>query len=277
MNKRYGFLFVATFALSGSAHGYHYDVFRYLDESFSQLENDMSSWFANDFPRYRKKVQESVKSNVGELTKKIDTNLDDLAKKIEEQSDKLKKQSAELLTKLKDASTRSEHHVRHLHNEANAVFAALKKSGSWLDRMIGRLTKTEKTRHMFDLPGKFSATEKEEAGAYKLEISLPSFGRDDIKLAVQDDNHRVVVTAEKDDSSTVQANGGWRYQSESYFSSQTVNNRTKKIEYKDGKLQVTVDLPDNVDAKNFNSTIDQEKAVITFQLKVADQAQITQK
>ncbi|MBY0352905.1 Hsp20/alpha crystallin family protein [Candidatus Babeliales bacterium] len=266
MNKRYGLLLVATLVCSNNAYGYHYDVFKYLDESFNQLERDMSSWFSNDLPRYRQQVQETV-----------DSNLDDLAKKIEEQSDKIKKQSAELLDKLKDAGTRSQHHVRHLQNEANAVFASLKKSGSWLDRMIGRLTKTEKTRQMFNLPGKFSATEKEEDGTYKLEISLPGFGRDDIKLNVQETEHRVIVTAEKSDSNTAQKNGGWRYHSESYFSSQTVNNRTKKIEYKDGKLQVTVDLPDNVDTKNFNSTIDQEKAMITLQLKTADQAPVAQK
>ncbi|QQR48905.1 Hsp20 family protein [bacterium] len=277
MNKRYGLLLIATLFGSTNAYGYHYDVFAYLDESFNQLEKEMSTWFYDDMPRYRQQLRQSAQSNWEKVRQKTDENLDTLAKKIAAQSEKIKEQSAELLDKLKDAGTRSEHHLQHLQEEASAVCSSLTKSGSWLDRMIGRLTKAPEKQELFDLPGKFNATEKVDADNYILDINVPGFSRDNIKLNVQEGEHRVVVTAEKEDISTAnaQANGGWRYRSESYFSSQSVNNRTKKIEYKDGKLQVTVDLPDNVDVKNFNSTIDQEKATITFQLKEKQEQEVS--
>lgn len=269
MNKRYGLLLIATLFGSTNAYGYHYDVFAYLDESFNQLEKEMNTWFHDDMPRYRQQLRQSAQSNWEKVRQKTDENLDTLAKKIAEQSEKIKEQSTELLDKLKNASTRSNHHLQHLRDEAAAVCSSLTKSGSWMDRMLNRLTKAPEKQELFDLPGKFNAIEKADADNYILNINVPGFNRDNIKLNVLEGEHRVVVTAEKEDISTAnaQANGGWRYRSESYFSSQSVNNRTKKIEYKDGKLQVTVDLPDNVDVKNFNSTIDQEKAVITFRLK----------
>ena len=207
------------------------------------------------------------------LLQKIEKDLHDRATEIDRISDKIKKQSGELLAKLKENKPQNEHILQHLHNEIGTVFTHLKQSSDWLEHIVNHLAKEEERKHLLGFTCKFNVSEKKEADQYLLTINLPGFKKENMNFNVQSKDHQAIITAEKH----VPQNDGKFHYSESYFSSQTINGHTKKIEYKDGKLQVTVDLPDNVDVKNFNSTIDQEKAVITFQLKNAASKQIDQK
>lgn len=207
------------------------------------------------------------------LLQKIEKDILDRATEIDRLSDKIKKQSGELLAKLKEKKPQNEHLLQHLHNEVGTVFTHLKQSGDWLEHIADHLAKEEEKRHLLGFTCKFNVSEKKEADQYLLTINLPGFQKENMNFNVQGKEHQAIITAEK---RTPQNNEKIHY-SESYFSSQTINGRTKKIEYKDGKLQVTIDLPDDVDVKTFNNTIDQEKAMIAFQLKNSAPKQIDQK
>ncbi|QQR48904.1 Hsp20/alpha crystallin family protein [bacterium] len=207
------------------------------------------------------------------LLQKIKPDILVRATEIDRLSDKVKKQSGELLAKLKEHKPQNERFLQHLHDEVKTVFTYLKQSSDWLEHMVNYLEKEKERRYLLDFTCKFNVTEKKEANYYLLSVNLPGFQKENMNFNVQGKDHQAIITAEK---RTPQNDERFHY-SESYFSSQTINGRTKKIEYKDGNLKIIADLPNNVDVKNFTSTIDEEKATINFQIKTTETKQIDQK
>ena len=106
----------------------------------------------------------------------------------------------------------------------------------------------------------YDIKEEHEGGAYQIRITLPDFKQENVQVTI-DENQRsnykkLLVTASKEEFST------WK--SESFSSVRYINGRKLSLEYKDGKLSVEIDLPENIKDADYSMHLDKEELIVMF-------------
>lgn len=178
---------------------------------------------------------------------------------------------------LESMNQRIDHELKMLKEREHSLHETRKKIQDQIKKAeIHKINKNTKSNH---LSNSFSIKEKqsEKDGVQQLHVivHLPGFDEQDLKITTNSKNNQLHISGtkaienkqEKTEESDNKKSVSHEYISEEFVSSQNINGKKRKLKYKDGNIDVTIDIPKDVNTKDFDTIFENDTLTVTFQKK----------
>lgn len=172
--------------------------------------------------------------------------------------------------------------------EKDSIIATIKTTKEKLEQSLATcstlLTSFEKDiqgiteKHAYTIK-EYTIDEKDatHSNKYGVKVSVPGFKPEDLTVSISVDTkngitrQRLTVTGTKQPTQTT--NNTAKVSTDHQFTSSSfVHDRQKQIEYKNGSIKATFDLPSNIDTKeeSYSMSFDHEKEILTVEFEKTD-------
>jgi HSP20 family molecular chaperone IbpA len=178
---------------------------------------------------------------------------------------------------LESMNKRIEHELKMLKEREHSLHEKRKKIQNQMKE--AETKKSEKNTRSDLISKSFGIEEKqsEKDGVRQLHVivHLPGFDEQDLKITTHNKNNQLHISGtkaienkrEKTEEGDNKKAVSRAYISEEFVSSQNINGKKRKLSYKNGTIDVSVDLPTDVKTKKFDTTFENSTLTVTFQTK----------
>ncbi len=254
----------------------HHKTYQSPTETFIDMIDEINRTFADD----------SLFGPMGHFVQRGPTfeakSLSETLKKIETQALIMQQEARQLRNLLFYGKNITKDDILNATQESKKKLAETRDSFSGLiDAMDANLSEVvEKSKYQVR---EYEAEEYEsgDASTYGVKITLPEFKQENINVIIHTDKknnrtlHWLEVNGTKDAAPAQEKTEDddqdkpviKKTSSQLFTSSKFINGKRSVIEYKDGTIKVTFDLPKDIDTKegNYTMTFDQEKETLTLE------------
>lgn len=275
-------LFVAALLVASTlppSYGFHVgldsfeenfrDIEQNIKEEVSRINKDIEENWKNFWGTHDDKpkavVAQKFPSSIEQGWKSSQESIHTISKSL----DSIRRKMNTSLPQRGTAESQSSYFTRFKEAGTNAV-KELEKAEQSIKELRTGIQKQMKRAHKAQA---YDIKEISENDIYKIVISLPGFTQEQVKVTLEDNDKRkhkkLIIEASKASSSSKSSNGAnpRTWHSESFSSMRYVNGRSLHLDYKDGKLNVSVDLPENALDQDYTMDLVADKLTINFPTK----------
>ena len=171
-----------------------------------------------------------------------------------------------------------EHELKMLKKHEKKLEESLLRTKQDIENNIKRSEelKLKRNSNGLRLSDSFSIKEKrsgkDEAQEYQVIAHLPGFEEHDLKITTDRKNNQLHISgtkaAETKSEKTKENESGKTaskaYLSEEFVSSQNINGKKRKLKYKNGTIDILVDLPEDITVKDFDTSFENGTLTVSF-------------
>lgn len=172
-----------------------------------------------------------------------------------------------------------EHELKMLKKQEKRLEQYLQKTRQDIENTIKKSDefKAKRNSGMNHISDSFEIEEKRlDKGAneeYQVLVHLPGFEEQELKITADTKKNQLHISGtkikeikqEKTEEAKNNKTASETYFSEEFVSSQNINGKKRKLKYKNGTIDITVDLPEDIKSKNFDTSF--ENGVLTVSFK----------